>query len=146
MRFVRGFALGALTLYYLDPREGKRRRALVRDRSLRLLRRGRRVLISRTRYTVGRITGVLAEGRHAVKRPAVATDDETVRQRIMSDALRDVEVSTKDVGVDVRDGVATLRGSVEQEVADALIRRVAKTPGVREVEQELELGEASKRR
>jgi len=57
VRFVRGFALGALTLYYLDPRDGKRRRALVRDRSLRLLRRGRRLLISRTRYTVGRITG-----------------------------------------------------------------------------------------
>ena len=61
------------------------------------------------------------------KRPRV--DDETIAQRIRSDAFRGAGVSTRDVEVQVEDGVATLRGSVEgRAAADSLVARTARSP------------------
>jgi len=72
--------------------------------------------------------------RGDAKATNVATDDVAVKQRIRNDALPAVGVSPRDISVEVEDGVATLRGSIEgTERADALIERVADTPGVRDV-------------
>jgi osmotically-inducible protein OsmY len=69
-----------------------------------------------------------------VPRPGVSVDDRTVEQRIRSDALRDVGLSTSEIDVEVERGVATLRGSVaSRSLADDLVVRVAKVPGVRDV-------------
>jgi osmotically-inducible protein OsmY len=88
----------------------------------------------------GQAQGVVATTRGRVTSQPVAGDDETVRQRILSDALRDVPVSTKEIDVHVHGGVATLRGSVESEsLVDALVRRVSETPGVVDVKPELEV-------
>jgi osmotically-inducible protein OsmY len=59
-----------------------------------------------------------------------------VKNRILSDAFRNVSLSTRDVDVDVVDGVATLRGSIpNQSLADDLVQEVRKVPGVRDVRQ-----------
>jgi hypothetical protein len=140
VRFLRAFALGAATAYIFDPRDGRRRRALLRDRVLRLLRQGRRKLAGRSRYVAGQAHGVAAEARSRVSAPEISTDDETVRQRIQSDALRDVPVSKGEIDVQVHEGVATLRGSVQDEtLVETLVRRVSEIPGVTEVKPELEV-------
>src|ERR687892_379068 len=78
--------------------------------------------------------------RGLVATPARAVDDGTVVQRIRSEALRDVGVSTSDVDVDVRDGVAVLRGAVAtRSLADDLVARVRGVPGVHDVESALDV-------
>jgi osmotically-inducible protein OsmY len=77
---------------------------------------------------------MVARVRRAVARPAVDLSDTTVVQRIRSEALRDVGVSTRDVEVAVDHGVATVEGTVDgRKVADDLVTRVSKVPGVNEV-------------
>jgi BON domain len=143
-RFPVAFALGAAAVFFLDPRDGARRRHELRDRSLRLLRRAGRWLTAKTKYYGGRAQGVAHEARSAVASPEVATDDATVKQRIMSDALREVGVGSREVEVDVRDGVATLRGTVSSPtLAGDLVARVREVPGVREVAPALTVAETS---
>jgi len=107
---------------------------VLRDRSLALVRRGSRVGARKARFAGGHVRGLVAMARHLVSRPPQAADDATVAQRIRSDALRDVGLSTRDVEVEVADGVATLRGAVgSRSLADDLVARVGKVPGVRDV-------------
>jgi osmotically-inducible protein OsmY len=92
--------------------------------------------VKKARFAGGHLRGLVAVSRRALGRQAtaVASDDETVEQRIRSYALREVGVSTREVEVEVEDGVATLRGSVDgRAAADELVSRVAKVPGVRDV-------------
>jgi osmotically-inducible protein OsmY len=149
VRFPTGFALGAfialLTAYFFDPQLGKGRRHVVRDRSLRAARRLRRLTVRKTKYAAGHVQGAAAEARKTVVEPDVATDDATVRQRILSDALRDALESEPEVRggieVDVQQGVATLRGPVPSEsLADELVSRVREVPGVKAVSQQLTVG------
>lgn len=63
-----------------------------------------------------------------------AVDDATISRRIRNVALPAVGVSTREIDVEVHDGIVELRGSVEgSERADALLNNVAKMPGVRDV-------------
>jgi len=134
VRSTRAFLIGAGTAYFLDPRQGRRRRNVLRDRSLALVRRGSRVGARKARFAGGHVRGLVAMARHLVSRAPQAADDATVAQRIRSDALRDVGLSTRDVEVEVADGVATLRGAVgSRSLADDLVARVGKVPGVRDV-------------
>jgi osmotically-inducible protein OsmY len=88
----------------------------------------------KTRFAAGRARGLAATSRKPFESRTIATDDATVTQRIRSDAFRAAGVSKRDVDVEVQDGVATLRGSIEgPERAEALVQRVAKVPGVRDV-------------
>lgn len=134
MRSTKAFLLGAGAAYLLDPKEGRRRRHVLRDRALRSVRRSQRLALRKVRFAGGHLRGLVALARRLVARPDVATDDVTVTQRIRSDALRDVGVATRDLDVEVKRGVATIKGSVEsRELADQLIARVRKVPGVRDV-------------
>jgi osmotically-inducible protein OsmY len=134
MRATRAFLIGLGSGYLFDPVEGRRRRNVLRDRSLRALRIARRRGTGKVRFAEGRARGLAASVRRLHADGDVATDDATVTQRIRSDALRAVGVSTRDVEVEVEDGVATVRGSVPtRQTADALLARVAKVPGVEDV-------------
>ena len=134
MRSTRAFLIGAGAAYLLDPRNGRRRRNELRDRSLAALRRGARIGARRARFVGGHARGAVAISRRAFTDTTPALDDRTVAQRIRSDAFRSAGVSTKDVELSVDDGVATLHGAVdERAAADELVARVAKVPGVREV-------------
>jgi BON domain len=145
LRIPAAFVFGGAAAYFFDPQLGKRRRHVLRDRALRGLRRLRRLVVGKTRFAAGHVQGVAAEARSAVVKPDVPTDDATVRQRIMSDALRDAlesEPSVRDgIEVEVQNGVATLRGPVpSQSLADELIERVRDVPGVEAVSHQLTVG------
>jgi osmotically-inducible protein OsmY len=86
------------------------------------------------RFSDGDVRGLVAVLQRAFKRPNVSVDDETVKQRIRSDALRDVGVPSRDIEIDVENRVATIHGSVQSRShADGLLARVQKVPGVRAV-------------
>ena len=140
MNVTRAFLAGIGVAYFLDPQQGKRRRRVLRARLGRLLRRGARLGVKRARFASGRLAGLVARARHRIVPPARSVDDQTVMQRIRSDALRDVGISTGEVDVEVRDGVAVLRGSVgSRSLADDLVDRVRGVAGVQSVEDALEV-------
>lgn len=142
MRSTKAFLIGAGTAYLLDPRHGKRRRHVLRDRSLRAVRRSQRLGTKKVKFVGGHLRGFAALFRRLSNQPPVAVDDETVTQRIRSDAFRDVGVSTREVAVEVEDGIATLHGSVDgRSIADNLVARVGKVPGVQDVAAMLRVSE-----
>jgi len=70
-----------------------------------------------------------------------------VLQRIRSEALRDVGVSTTEVDVTVADGVVSLRGEVASAtLVDDLVDRVRLVPGVRDVDAMIRVGAGAQER
>jgi len=63
MRTLVAFGLGALTMYLLDPQQGRRRRAQLRDQ----VAHTRRVVRERAKDLSNRAYGVSAEARRAVR-------------------------------------------------------------------------------
>ena len=134
MRSTRAFLMGAGAAYLFDPRQGRRRRHELRDRSAAIARRTVRLGAKKAKFAGGHARGVLATGRQLASKREIVADDAKIVQRIRSDALRTAGVATRDVEVEVEDGVATLRGAVEgRATADELVARVSKVPGVRDV-------------
>jgi BON domain len=139
MRVLRGMVLGAGIAYLFDPESGRGRRVKLIDRAGRLLREVRHLAARKKRFAAGRLRGLSAP-LHQDEAPR-ATDDGTVLQRIRSEALRDVGVSTSEVDVTVADGVATLRGEVgSASLVDDLVDRVRLVPGVRDVDAMIRVG------
>ena|SRR6187431_1964790 len=142
MRVLRGMVLGAGIAYLFDPESGKGRRAKLIDRAGRLLRVVTHLAARKTRFAAGRLRGLSAPLRQ--DEAPRATDDGTVLQRIRSEALRDVGLSTSEVDVTVADGVATLRGEVgSASLVDDLVDRVRLVPGVRDVDAMIRVGSGS---
>lgn len=134
MRPMKAFLTGFGTAYLFDPYKGKRRRTVARERAMKFLRRTARLGQKKARFTGGRLQGLVARARSRVWHRGVAVDDRTVEQRIRSAAFRDVGLSASEVEVEVERGVATLRGTAgSRSLADDLVTRVEKVPGVRDV-------------
>jgi osmotically-inducible protein OsmY len=134
MRSPVAFIAGAGMAYLFDPQSGKGRRHELRNRLLALLRRSGRRAVGKAKYVAGHAEGIGAEAVGVVTKREDQADDQTVKDRILSQAFRDVGVSTGEVSVDVADGIATLRGTpASAELAQALIERVRAVPGVRTV-------------
>ena len=134
MRSTRAFVIGVGTAYFFDPRLGRRRRSVARDRGAKTMRQLTRTMSKKARFSAGKARGYYARSRHVVARPETEIADAIVEQRIRSDALRDVGVSTRDVEIGVEDGVVTLTGEiVGHKRASDLVARIGKVPGVENV-------------
>ena len=134
MRSTRAFVIGVGTAYFFDPRLGRRRRSVARDRGAKAMRQMTRTVGKKARFSAGKARGYYARSRHVVARPPTESADAIVEQRIRSDALRDVGVSTRDVEIGVEDGVVTLTGEVVGDKrASDLVARIGKVPGVENV-------------
>ena len=143
MRFTTAFILGAGTAFFLDPRLGRRRRHGVRDRVLPLLRSSRTLAVGKAKFAVDRAQGLAAEAVSSVAGTSRTADDETVKSRILSNALRHIPVANSEFDVEVADGVVTLRGSIASKtLADDLVERVRAVPGVRAVTPQLTVAQS----
>jgi hypothetical protein len=136
-------AAGALALYYADPAQGRRRRALVRDR----LARWRRVVTRdvprraerRARFLGGVARGV-GHGAASFARGDGYAGDETLVARVRSEVLRSQQVKAGEVHVDAYEGCVTLRGQLEHpEDIRRLVHAAGCVDGVREVRSFLHL-------
>ena len=108
--FALGGALGALAAYFFDPRNGKRRRHALRNR------------------TVGLVRSTIGGG-------ARSYDDATLADKIRSEVFRDPSVPKGHINVNVQEGVVQLRGEVDTpELIEELVEQTRKVQGVRDVE------------
>jgi hypothetical protein len=125
------FALGAAVMYFTDPVDGRRRRAVTRDRMAAWFRSTARDAERKRRYVEGRTQGVAHKVRPTPPRESM--NDATLQQKIQSEVLRDYP--TSGVSVNVENGVVVLRGQLDRpEDINRLetdIRRIAGVVDVR---------------
>jgi osmotically-inducible protein OsmY len=131
--FGGGLILGGIIGFFLDPRQGRRRRHQARDRALSVGRHGVR---RAERGAVRTARGARARVARATHRNGGAPDldDASLADKVRSEALRDHEVPKGQVNVNVEDGTVVLRGQLaSQEQIDHLIADAERVQGVRSV-------------
>ena len=127
-------AAGAFATFFLDPEQGRRRRAIARDKLVSGLKRASDSSQALAHSLRNRSTGIVAGARRRLS-PAPVTDDvlaERVRARMGH------YVSHASIDVQVAAGEVTLRGPVLDTEIEALLRAVRAVPGVRGVVNQLE--------
>src|SRR5688572_13367094 len=129
-----GGALGALAMYFLDPHEGRRRRARARDKMVHAGKRLNQAGKVTARDTVHRAYGVVASARKLFKQEEVA--DDVLAERVRAELGRVVShPHAVEVGADR--GHITLSGPILSEEVRPLLRCVRHLPGVKAVSDRL---------
>ena len=133
-RLLFGGALGALAMYFLDPREGRRRRARTQDRMVHAGKRVNQAGRVTARDTVHRARGVLATARKLFEHEEVS--DAVLVERVRAELGRAVShPHALEVAAD--HGHVTLSGPVLSEEVRPLLRCVRGVPGARAVSDRL---------
>jgi osmotically-inducible protein OsmY len=134
LKVATAFAAGAAAMYLLDPETGRRRRALVRERSGGAARDLQDSVRSAGRDAANRMRGRVAETKsHLAGEPV---DDDTLHDRIQA-KIGHLMDRPSTVDVDVVDGHVVLSGEAPDDEAAALARYVAGMQGVSDVENRL---------
>jgi uncharacterized membrane protein len=129
-----GGALGALAMYFLDPHEGRRRRARTRDKMVHAGKRLNEAGMVTARDTVQRAYGVLASARKLFQHEEIA--DGVLIERVRAELGRVVShPHAVDVAADR--GHVTLSGPILAEEVRPLLRCVRQVPGVKAVSDRL---------
>ena len=127
-------AAGAALEFFLDPRSGKRRRHLVRDRATAAVRRQARKVDRRAHYEAGKIVGVahaITHHEHAIPE----LDDVSLVRKVESELFRDRRIPKGQISINADRGIVVLRGQVEDPHQIQRIERdVRDVAGVRDVE------------
>jgi len=133
---ISGFVAGTALMYFSDPDRGRRRRALVRDQSVRmwnsllgLLDKAGRDAVNRARGAGCAVQGVFRDHR---------TADEVLVERVRSQLGRLVS-HPHAIAVSAQHAKVTLKGDVLQSEHQHLVRCVRSVPGVRDVEDQLQV-------
>jgi osmotically-inducible protein OsmY len=136
-----GAAIGA-AVYLLDPDRGRSRRAKLADQASSAARKTGEKIEAQARYQKGVVQG-LAHDLTEPFRPEPEFDDDTLAQKVRSEALGRWRGDKKDIDISVKDGIVTLKGKATEELATELVGMVASVPGVRSVEDHLSVPQRS---
>lgn len=140
---ITGFAAAiAAAVYLLDPDRGRSRRAKLSDQAEAAARKTGEKIETQARYQKGKIQG-LAHDLTEPFRPEEQFDDDTLTQKVRSEALGRWGGAKKAVDIAVKDGVVTLKGNTTTELAEELVGLVESVPGVVSVEDELTVPQRS---
>lgn len=127
-------AAGAALEFFLDPRSGKRRRHLARDRTRAALRRRARTVERQAHYEAGKMVGAA----HAITRHQHAIpelDDVSLVRKVESELFRDRTIPKGPISINADRGIVVLRGQLEDaQQIQRIEREVRGVAGVREVE------------
>jgi hypothetical protein len=127
-------ALAAAGAWLLDPVSGRRRRALLRDRTAGFLRRGARRSERVGRHLASDTQGLAQRAAHARPEPRVL-DDATLKNKVETEIFRDADSPKGRVSVNAQHGIVQLRGEVDSpDLIDDLVKKTRAIQGVREVE------------
>ena len=128
--------VGAGLAYLFDPREGDRRRALLRDRANSLVNRMDDSIYATVEDTRNKTRGVLSEW--TAKLSNQDNPDWVLAERVRS-ALGRLSPHSRGVKVRAEEGQIHLSGSILNEEKDAILKAASRTRGVRDVIDELEV-------
>jgi gas vesicle protein len=138
-QFVVGGVLGSLGTLFLDPQQGKRRRAMLVDRTAGLFRRTGRRAERAGRGVGARVYGMSQQVQHQKEEPK-EFDDATLTRKVETEIFRDADVPKGQINVNAQEGVVQLRGEVPNaEMLNDLVEKTHNVQGVRDVENLLHL-------
>jgi osmotically-inducible protein OsmY len=138
-RFGLGAVLGGALAWFLDPSNGRRRRAVTRDRALATLRRTGRRTERFGRHVASDAYGLKQKATHLQEEPK-EYDDATLKSKVETELFRPADVPKGQIDVNAQNGVVQLRGEVDSpELIDELVDRARKIQGVKDVESLLHL-------
>ncbi len=135
-RLLTAAGIGAGLMYFFDPQQGDRRRALVRDQLASAANRTGRAADVTSRDVRNRARGVVASLRSRLRDEEVG--DEILTERVRA-RLGQVLGYARAVETTVSDGRVTLRGPVLGDDVEQLLRRVRAVRGVKDVQCELDV-------
>ena len=133
-----GIALGAALAYVLDPDQGNRRRALIRDRMVRASRKLRDATGVVAEDSRNRLYGTVAVLRSWVQSKPI--DDDVLVARVRSKLGRTL-THPHAIDVTVSNGEITLCGPICADEVSSVLRSARRVPGVTRVNNELEAHE-----
>ncbi len=126
--------LGAALMFFFDPQQGRRRRALAKDRAGAIVRRSWRRSGRAGRAVSAMTYGATQKVRH-LREPEKDLDDVTLARKVESEVFRGADAPKGQVDVNAVDGVVYLRGEVEsEETIRDLERATRNVSGVKGVE------------
>jgi osmotically-inducible protein OsmY len=137
-----GAAIGAAAAWFLDPNDGTRRRNVVRDKSMKYARKGQQQAASQASYAGSTIKGKAAAVAPGTSREPAGErlNDPALKAKIESEVFRDESLPKDRVSVNVEDGVAWLRGEVDDRpTISRIYQATARIEGVRGVENLLHI-------
>ncbi len=135
-----GLGLGIGLMYWLDPDRGKRRRALMRDRARHLSKVANRELNRKANDLRNRAQGVWFDTEKLFESETF-TDERIVGQiRTKLGRLSSHPHAVKTI---VENGKVTLSGLILADEVETLLKGIASTGGVREIENNLEAHESA---
>jgi osmotically-inducible protein OsmY len=129
-----GAAAGAAAAHFLDPDNGARRRGQLKDKSGQAK--------AGATQAVGTVSAAAEKAKGAAMNVAPSAvkptrledaDDVTLARKVESEIFRDADAPKGAVSVDVQDGVAYLRGAVDDEWIARLADDAKKVDGVKGV-------------
>jgi uncharacterized membrane protein len=132
---VGAFGIGVALMYFLDPGRGARRRALVRDKVVHVLRETEGAAETTGRDLRNRAHGLAAEIRGQFAEEDV--DDDVLVARVRSQMGRAVSHPSS-IAVTATEGRVTLSGPILAREADEFLSSVRSARGVRDVVDRLE--------
>jgi hypothetical protein len=135
-----GAGIGSLLTYFLDPRLGARRRALVRDQLMHARRKAADAIDATAKDLSNRAEGFLAEARSRLE--GEEPSDEVVFARVR-EKLGHYVSRPRAIEVDVSGRRVRLTGLVLASEHSRLLRAVRAVRGVADVEDHLEVHETA---
>lgn len=133
-------AAGLAAMYFLDPDRGKRRRAVLRDRTAGVARRATAVGERTQRKLASDLYGAGQKVSHPGLTQAEPPNDATLAQKVMTELFRGEDVPKGSINVNAENGVVQLRGTVDKpEMLLEIEGRVRRIAGVLDVENLLQL-------
>jgi osmotically-inducible protein OsmY len=128
--FLFGLAVGSALMYLLDPDRGRSRRARLADQTAAGARDVAEAVQTGIEYQKGVVKGAVHEVAQSL-RPERRYDDETLLQKVRSEALGRLNGSTADLVIDITDGEVRLSGSLASaEERDRLIDLIRQVEGI----------------
>jgi hypothetical protein len=137
---VAALAAGAAAMYYLDPQNGRRRRALVADRADALRHDAARVAAAKGRRAADRARGLMAQLRSSLSRQGPGNDDSVVAGRVRAHLGRVIGYP-KAIHTTVEQGCVRVDGHVLERDLHPLLSELKAVPGVRRIYNRLQVHE-----
>jgi osmotically-inducible protein OsmY len=125
-------------MYFLDPRTGKRRRALLRDQAVKLKHTAEDQADDLSHYSVDKARGAVHETSRRLRTEDVA--DDTLVARVRS-AMGRYTSHPSAIEVMANNGRITLRGNILATEVQPIVSAVKTVPGVKRVENQLQVHE-----
>jgi BON domain len=135
-----GAAAGSALMFMLDPNNGRRRRALVRDKVVRAGHKSREGLDATARDVANRASGIAATAR---SRWSDEPPDEAVLDARVRSKLGRASSHPRAIEVEVHGGDVTLRGPVLAWEADDVLAAVRGVRGVGNIHDQLQRHETA---